>query len=85
MLATSQGYAPVKLLVSRGTYLPWGMAIKSPEPAREGPDQSGQRPDQDHDSAPSPGDYKSRRQIIDEGLDFVLRHDAALLLRLADA
>jgi hypothetical protein len=63
------------------------MAMKSPEPAREGPDQSGQRlsPHHDSDSAPSPGDYKSRRQIIDEGLDFVLRHDGALLLRLANA
>lgn len=87
MLATGQGYAQVKLVVSGGTDLPWGMAMKSPEPAHEGPDQSLQRPGQDHDSgsAPRPGGPKSRRQIIDEGLNYVLRHDAELLLRLADA
>lgn len=66
------------------------MATKSPEPAPEGPDQCPQRRGKDPDnasaSATGPGGPKlSRRQIIDEGLDNVLMHDAELLLRLADA
>lgn len=87
MLATGQEYARAKLLVSRGTDLPWGMGMNSPQPERESPDHVLQVPGQDHDSAParSPGGRQPRRQIIDEGLDYVLRHDAALLLRLADA
>ncbi|RKO21850.1 hypothetical protein D7Z96_15435 [Pseudarthrobacter phenanthrenivorans] len=62
--------------------------MKSPEPACEGPGQCRQRPGKDHhspiESGPG-GPELSRRQIIDEGLEYILRYDAALLLRLADA
>lgn len=86
-LATGRGYAQRKPVVSTRADLQWGIAMNSLEPAREGPDQSLQHPGQDHDSASAsgPGSPKSRRQIIDEGFDYVLRHDAELLLRLPDA
>jgi len=64
------------------------MATKRPDPAREGPDHSRQNPDKEHrqDNEPGPGSHKvSRRRTIDEGLKYVLVHDAELLGRLADA
>ena len=62
------------------------MATKHPDPKDEG-DRSGQTPDRKHDDGDSSrgGSTTSRRQIVDEALDFVLTHDAALLRRLADA
>ncbi|MGK3957583.1 hypothetical protein ACLKOZ_15490 [Arthrobacter sp. R4] len=64
------------------------MATKSPDPAPQGPDHSRQNPGKEHrkDNDLCPGSQKvSRRQTIDEGLKYVLGHDAELLVRLADA
>ena len=64
------------------------MATKRPDPAHAGPDHSRQNPgkEQRKDNARCPGSQEvSRRQTIDEGLKYILVHDAELLDRLADA
>lgn len=79
---------PSEPVVSRKADLPWGMVTKSPDPAPEGPNHSRQQPGKEHrkDSDLRPGSQKvSRRQTLDEGLKYVLVHDAELLVRLADA
>jgi hypothetical protein len=63
------------------------MATKRPDPSAQGPDHARQQPGEEHrkDNL-CPGSQKvSRRQTIDEGLKYVLVHDAELLVRLADA
>lgn len=79
---------PSEPVVSRKADLPWGMATKSPDPAPEGPDYSWQHFGKEHRKGNDfcPGSQEvSRRQTIDEGLEYVLGHDAELLVRLADA
>lgn len=64
------------------------MATKSPDPSPQGPDHSREHPDKEHrkNNDPCPGRQKAlRRQTIDEGLNYVLSHDAELLARLSDA
>jgi hypothetical protein len=62
------------------------MAAVHPDP-HDGWDYPGQTPDQEQsDGDPRRRDHTtSRRQVVNDGLDFVLNHDAELLLRLADA
>lgn len=64
------------------------MATKRPDSAHGGQDHLRQNPGKEHrqDNALCPGSQTvSRSQAIDEGLKYVLVHDAELLARLADA
>ena len=62
------------------------MVKKHSEPDQE-QDRLGQTHDREHcDGAHMPGACTpARSQLLDEGLDFVVNHDAELLLRLTDA
>jgi hypothetical protein len=58
------------------------MATKHPEPDNEQGHPAQTRDwEQGHGDLRRRGSTPSRRQMIDEGLDFVLNHDAELLLR----
>jgi hypothetical protein len=65
-----------------------GGATKRLGSVPQGPDHSRQNPGEEHgkDNNLCPGSQTvSRRQTIDEGLKYVLVHNADLLIRLADA
>ncbi|ABM10612.1 hypothetical protein [Paenarthrobacter aurescens] len=60
------------------------MAIKHSAQGDD-PECSGQQGHSDDAGRHSADSQASRHRIIDEGLDFVLNHDADLLIRLAEA